>query len=85
MLHSKTVVCDDYLSSIGSVNLDSRSFFYNFEVSAFVYDRSVAADVRRDFLNDMEQCRRLTANDYRKRPLLKRTAESLVKLFSPLL
>ena len=85
MLHSKTVVCDDYLSSIGSVNLDSRSFFYNFEVSAFVYDRSVAADVREAFLNDVELCRRLTANDYRKRPLLKRTAESLVKLFSPLL
>ena len=85
MLHSKTVVCDDYLSSIGSVNLDSRSFFYNFEVSAFVYDKSVAADVRGAFLNDMEQCCRLTANDYRKRPLLKRTAESLVKLFSPLL
>ena len=85
MLHSKCCVCDDSLTSIGSVNLDSRSFFYNFEVSAFVYDKGVASVVKENFLNDMEQCRQLTASDYRKRPFLKRSVESLVKLFSPLL
>ena len=85
MLHSKCCVCDDSLTSFGSVNLDSRSFFYNFEVSAFVYDKGVASVVKENFLNDMEQCRQLTASDYRKRPFLKRSVESLVKLFSPLL
>ena len=85
MLHCKMVVCDDYLSSIGSANLDSRSFFYNFEVSAFVYDKDVASELRDVFLNDMKWCCQLTADDYRKRPLLKRCVESLVKLFSPLL
>lgn len=85
MLHCKSVVCDDYLSSIGSTNLDFRSFFYNFEVGAFVYDKAVALDVKEAFLNDLKQCRQLTASEYRKRSFFKRCAESFVKLFSPLL
>ena len=85
VLHSKTVVCDDYVSSIGSANLDFRSFFYNFEVSAFVYDRRVAVDLKECFINDMKRCRQLTLNEYRTRPFIRRCAESLVKLFSPLL
>ena len=85
MLHSKTVVCDDYLSSIGSTNLDFRSFFYNFEISAFVYDKAVAMDVKEDFLNDLKLCRQLTANEYRRRSFSRRCAESFIKLFSPLL
>lgn len=85
MLHSKTMVCDGNLSSIGSTNLDSRSFFYNFEVSAFVYDKAVAREVQNDFLNDLKYCHRLTVNEYRHRPVYRRCVESFVKLFSPLL
>lgn len=85
MLHCKTLVCDGYLTSIGSVNLDSRSFFYNFEVSTFVYDSAVALKVKENFIDDLEQCRQLTVNEYRRRPFVRRCAESLVKLFSPLL
>ena len=85
MLHSKTVVCDDYISSIGSTNLDFRSFFYNFEVSAFVYDKTVAQELKEQFLNDQGECRLLTTNEYRQRSFFKRCAESFIKLFSPLL
>ena len=85
MLHSKTVVCDDYISSIGSTNLDFRSFFYNFEVSAFVYDKTVAQELKEQFLNDQGECRLLTTNEYLQRSFFKRCAESFIKLFSPLL
>ncbi len=85
MLHAKTLVCDGNLSSIGSTNLDSRSFFYNFEVSAFVYDKAIAGNMQRVFLNDMKLCHRLTVNEYRHRPVYRRCVESFVKLFSPLL
>ena len=85
MLHCKTLVCDDYLSSIGSTNLDFRSFFYNFEISAFVYDKAVAVEAKECFMDDLKHCRQLTANEYRKRPFAKRCAESFIKLFSPLL
>ena len=85
MLHAKTIVCDGNLSSIGSTNLDSRSFFYNFEVSAFVYDKAVASDMQKAFLNDMKHCHRVTVNEYRRRPVYRRCTESFIKLFSPLL
>ena len=85
MLHSKTAVCDDYISSIGSTNLDFRSFIYNFEVNAFVYDKSIAMEMKDHFIEDMKHCHLLTANEYRQRSFFKRCAESFIKLFSPLL
>lgn len=85
-LHSKTFVCDDYLSSVGSVNIDFRSFYYNFEVSAFVYGKGVACDLKEAFLDDTKACRLLTLGGFMaERSLKERCAESLARLFSPLL
>ena len=84
-LHSKTVVCDDYISSVGSANLDFRSFYYNFEVTSFVYDKNVANELKQAFLADQKQCRQLTLGEYNSRPVLKRSIESVARLFSPLL
>lgn len=84
-LHSKAVVCDDYVSSVGSVNLDFRSFYHNFEISAFVYDKLVAHRLKENFMDDMKKCRQLTDAEYRGRPLRQKWQESLARLFSPLL
>ena len=85
MLHCKTFVCDDALSAVGSVNLDSRSFYYNFEVSAFVYGRSVASALKSDFLDDVNECRVLTMGEINERSFKQRCLESFSRLFSPLL
>lgn len=84
-LHSKTVVCDDDVSSVGSANIDFRSFYYNFEVNAFVYDKDIAQEMKAIFLEDLKKCRQLTLNEYRARPFLRRSLESIARLFSPLL
>lgn len=84
-LHSKTMMCDERLSSIGSVNLDFRSFYYNFEISAFVYGKSVAQELKSQFMRDAGHCHQLAQNEFRARPFVKRCAESVVRLFSPLL
>ena len=84
-IHSKTVVCDDFISSVGSVNLDFRSFFHNFEVTAFVYDRNVAQDLKYFFLEDIKHCRQLTLSDYNRRSVKQRTLESCARLLSPLM
>lgn len=84
-LHSKAIVCDDYVSSVGSVNLDFRSFYHNFEISAFVYDKTVAHQLKEKFLDDMKNSRLLIEREYRKRPLKQKCLESLARLFSPLL
>lgn len=84
-LHSKTIVCDDYISSIGSSNFDFRSFFCNFEVNAFVYHRPLALELKNCFLEDIKHCHQLTLGEYRNRPLWLRCFESCARLFSPLL
>ncbi len=85
MLHSKTVVCDDFVSSVGSANLDFRSFYYNFEISAFVYGKGVAQKLKQHFLDDIALCHQLSLNEYRSRSFLHRCFESVARLFSPLL
>lgn len=85
MLHCKTVVSDDRVASVGSANFDFRSFYYNFEISAFVYDRPVACDLKALFLADEKRCVQLTARCYKERSFARRCAESAARLFSPIL
>ena len=84
-IHSKSFVCDDYISSVGSLNLDYRSFYYNFEVSAFVYDKVVAQDLKNYFLEDMKHCKQLSYREYCNRSFGSRCLESCARLFSPLM
>lgn len=84
-LHAKTLVCDDYLSTCGSTNLDFRSFEHNFEVNAFVYDSSVALKMKEIFLEDQQYCKLLNVDNWQNRPLLYRVGESSIRLLSPLL
>lgn len=54
-LHSKTVVIDNSLAIVGSVNMDYRSLYYNLEAAAFVYNRDVASQFIARFQADVEQ------------------------------
>ncbi|MDR2234429.1 MAG: cardiolipin synthase [Tannerella sp.] len=85
-LHSKLLLIDDLLTSIGSANIDFRSFEHNFEINAFVYQESFAHQMKKHFLDDMNQhCERLIPAKWLKRSIFKRIAESFMRLFSPLL
>ena len=84
-MHSKAVVCDDAVSTVGSTNLDFRSFFYNFECNAFVYDTATAVALKAQFLEDQKACRALTLREYSQRSFARRCVESAARLFSPLL
>lgn len=84
-IHSKSIVCDDYISSVGSLNLDYRSFYYNFEVSAFVYDKVVAQDLKNYFLDDVKHCKQLSYREYVNRSIGNRCLESCARLLSPLM
>ena len=85
MMHGKTMVSDDAVSSVGSANLDFRSFYYNFEMSSFVYSSSVARKLKSVFLNDEKGCHQLSVREYSSRSFMRRCAESAARLFSPLL
>ncbi len=85
VLHSKTIVIDEELSSVGSTNFDARSFEHNFEANAFIYDTEVNSEMRRIFLEDQQQCQRIILHNWRRRPLLQKGFESLMRLLSPIL
>ncbi|MFD0798723.1 cardiolipin synthase [Maribacter chungangensis] len=84
-LHSKIMISDDAIVSIGTANLDDRSFDQNYEVNAIVYDKAFAKLLKDDFLQDSEICSVLTYAEYLKRPWPDKLKEGFGKVFSPVL
>ena len=84
-LHSKLMVSDDLLSTVGSTNMDFRSFEHNFEVNAFIYDTETALQMREIFLQDQRDCLPVSLKNWEKRSRSRKVAESTVRLLSPLL
>ncbi len=84
-LHSKTIVVDEKISSVGTANFDIRSFKLNFEVNAFIYDVSISQRLHHAFLQDLEFCTELTLDKYHKRSNMIRFKESVSRLLTPVL
>lgn len=84
-IHSKTLVADDYLSVIGSANMDYRSLELNYEINAYIYDRDIAAANRAIFMKDMELCTEITPESWKKRPFYKKIFQPIIRLFAPVL
>ena len=84
-LHSKVFISDDYVSSVGTANLDIRSFELNFEVNAFIYDKEVNKKLTDNFLKDLEICQEITKEKYANRSLIIKIKESFSRLLSPIL
>lgn len=84
-LHSKLMVSDDSFCTVGSTNMDFRSFEHNFEINAFIYDVQTATQIKQIFLQDQRSCHKLSLRRWRRRPWRKRLLESVVRLLAPLL
>ncbi|MEK4514873.1 cardiolipin synthase [Paenibacillus sp. FSL H8-0122] len=84
-LHAKTIVADGEVASVGTMNIDSRSFRLNFEVNAIVYDRAIAEQLQDIFLNDVRLCSELTVERYAQRSLVIKLKEGISRLLSPIL
>ncbi|MCI4342145.1 MAG: cardiolipin synthase [Thermoplasmata archaeon] len=81
-LHAKTVTIDDCVTSVGSANWDLRSFKWNFETNAVIYDRAFGKQYRQIFEDDMTRCTEITKQSYAARPRFVRFKESTCRLFS---
>lgn len=84
-LHSKLLITDSSVASVGSANLDIRSFAMNFEVNTFIYDTGIVQELEQFFLEDLKLCKEITLDSYKQRPLWMRLKESVSRLLSPLL
>ena len=84
-IHSKLLVIDDKLTITGSANMDVRSFEHNFEIEAFIYNETTAAQARDIFLNDMKISEIVVAELWDKRSRYIKFSESVLRMFTPLL
>ena len=85
MLHSKVLIIDDEFVTSGSTNFDFRSFEHNFEINALIYDKGFNRHMKDIFEQDMKQSERIGMGRWKRRPLIQKALESVVRLFSPIL
>jgi cardiolipin synthase len=84
-LHSKTLVSDNRIASIGTANLDDRSLHQNYEVNVIVYDRPTSLQLREDFLKNCSSSEELDYLQFQERHWGVKLLEGTAKLLSPLL
>ncbi|KAB7704787.1 cardiolipin synthase [Bacillus aerolatus] len=84
-IHAKTIVVDKKLSSVGTANIDVRSFRLNFEVNAFIYHHRTSQKLAKIFERDMDLSFELTPDLYQNRKKLIKFKESISRLLSPIL
>lgn len=84
-IHSKVVLVDKEVASVGTANMDIRSFMINSEINAFIYDDETVDRLYRMFYQDLEDCTTLSYDEFKNKGLIKRLKESVCRLFSPLL
>lgn len=86
-VHSKVILTDDKKASVGSVNMDFRSFYLNFECGLYIYNhQQVLEAIRADFEQSFAQSQRVTLEDFQQHyPWYKRWAGAAVAILAPLL
>ena len=84
-LHAKQIVVDDELSTVGTANIDVRSFKLNFEINAFIYDREKSHELAELFEHDIQLSTELTLEMYSNRSRTIKIKESISRLVSPIL
>lgn len=85
MIHSKTIVVDNEMSTLGTANMDYRSFEQNAEINAIIFDHKVAERMHMDYENDKASCKLYTFEDWKNRSFKEKLLGSISRLFSPLL
>jgi cardiolipin synthase len=85
LLHTKSITVDGSLSMFGTVNLDMRSLWLNYEVALFVYDRDFASDLRALQESYIKDSIRLDRNAWSGRPFHERFMENALRLAGPLI
>lgn len=83
-LHSKCSICDDKIATVGTINLDYRSLYLNFECGVYLYGTSAINAIKTDFLETMEKCTLVDEKQIRRNFSL-RLGQSILRLFAPIL
>jgi len=84
-MHAKVLLVDGVVASVGTTNMDMRSFNLNFEVNALIYDKDVVSRLEEDYTRDLEDSKLITYEEWLNRGIWTRFKESSARLLSPVL
>ncbi len=84
-IHAKVMLIDGELCSIGTANMDIRSFIQNFEINGLIYDEKTTKSLERQFFEDIENSRLITMQDIENISFFTKLKIGLARLFSPIL
>jgi cardiolipin synthase A/B len=84
-MHAKTISVDSSLAFVGTVNMDTRSFFLNFEITSVIYEGTLCNALEESFAQDKKASRPVTLEGWKKRPVIQRGFDSVCRLVAPLL
>ena len=84
-IHAKTMIIDDELCCIGSVNMDERSFKIDDEICGIFYENKLVEDYKKIYMNDLKNSKEYTYKEFNDRTNLERLKEGIFLLFSPLM
>ncbi len=84
-IHAKNFVSDDETAVVGTINLDFRSLYLHFECAAWMNKSECIADIKRDFLNTLNECREITLDDCNNVNIFTRMLRVFLRLFAPMM
>ena len=84
-IHAKTMVVDGVFSTVGTTNMDYRSFNINFEVNALIYNKDISNQLTEFFNDDLKDCEQLDLKSWQQRSKQTKLIEAVARLMAPLL
>ncbi|MDD9266664.1 cardiolipin synthase [Paenibacillus sp. GCM10023248] len=83
-MHAKVMLIDHTMATVGTANVDMRSFFSNFELNAVMFNQDVIERLEADFLMDLKDCDEMKLSEFEQRSRLEKGKEVIARLLSPL-
>lgn len=84
-VHAKTLSIDGEISTLGTANMDIRSFELNYEINTVIYNKEFTEKLDRLFFEDLKKCRRFTLEEYESASHIDKFIEGVTRIFSSLL
>ncbi|WP_072897590.1 cardiolipin synthase [Clostridium fallax] len=84
-VHAKTMTIDSKLCTLGTANMDIRSFELNYEINGVIYDEEITKNLEKIFIEDLKKCREFTLEEYENSSKIHKFLEGLTRIFSSIL
>jgi len=84
-IHAKSFVSDDYVATVGTINLDFRSLYLHFEDAVFMYKSKSVMDVKTDFKQTLRDCHKIDDDYIANIPITKKLVSAILRVLSPML